>query len=113
MESFFRRSPDATWTRQARLHIYALPTATAVATMAAAYQDFLSQRQLPNLSHQPGRWLHLSVEKFNAHLDDLTSAQQADLRAALQRHVAAVPAFTVQIGPALVADHTIPLDAVP
>ena len=113
MESFFTRSEGATWSRQGRLHVYALPPDDAVAAMATAYQDFLAARGLPNLSYQPARWLHLSVERFNIHLDDLTAAQRATLCTALRVHLAAVPAFTLQVGPALVATHAVTLDAVP
>jgi hypothetical protein len=113
MESFFTRSPEARWPKAGRLHIYALPRDDGVATMTAAYQDLLAARGLINLSRQPGRWLHLSVERFNRYLDELTDAQLAALTTALRRHVASVPAFTLQIGPALVAAHTITLDAVP
>lgn len=113
MKSLFSRSPTARWPKTGRLHVYALPPDDGLATMAAAYQHLLATRGLPNLSHQPGRWLHLSVERLNHYLDELTDTQLSALTTALREHVAAVPAFTLQIGPALVATHTITLDAVP
>jgi hypothetical protein len=113
MESFFTRKPDATWPKAGRLHIYALPRSDAVAAIAAPYQDFITARGLPNLSLQPLQWLHLSVERFNVYLDELMPAQITTLREALKQHLAVVPAFDLQVGPALVATHTITLDAVP
>lgn len=113
MESFFTRSPDARWPKAGRLHIYALPPDGRVAEMATTYQDFLTARGLTTLSRQPARWLHLSVERVNHHIDELTGEQLTTLASALREHLAAVPAFVLQIGPALVATHTITLDAVP
>lgn len=83
MESFFTRHAHARWPKSGLLHVYVLPPDDAVATMATAYQDRLRERGLTNLSHQPGRWLHLSVERVNAHADELTSRQLTTLTEAL------------------------------
>lgn len=77
--------------------------------MATAYQHLLDTRGLNNQSRQPSRWLHVSVERLNHYLDELTDRQLTALTAALGQHVAAIPAFTLQIGLALVSapsDHS-------
>ena len=114
MQSFFTRRPDATWTQQKRLHVYLLPHDDAVAAVAAAYQNRLDERLVSGrLSRIPRRWLHMSVEKLNVHLDDLREAERAALIENLRAQLATVPEFVLQIGPHLVSAHALELDAWP
>ena len=113
MQSFFDRSSSARWPKVGRLHIYALPPDDHVAAMATAYQDLLHIRGVSNLSRQPAQWLHMTVERIDYYRDELDADRLAALRTALHEHVATVPAFELQIGPALVSLHSITLDAVP
>ncbi|GAB4060575.1 2'-5' RNA ligase family protein [Catellatospora paridis] len=113
MESFFTRTPQATWPRPTgRLHIYA-PVNAEVTAMAARYQGLLAARGLRELSRQPARWLHMSVEHLTRHLDELTPDQLETLTGELRARLATVPAFSLQVGPALVSAHSITLDAFP
>jgi len=113
MQSFFEAVPAAKWVRSTgRLHVYAV-AGGEVAAMAEGYQRLLAERGVAGLSRQPASYLHLTVELIQRYVDELTGDQLEQLVAALAGRIAAVPAFDMQIGPALVALHSITLDAVP
>lgn len=113
MRSFFETVPAARWPRsQGRLHVYAVADG-AVAEMAATFQQLLAERGVTGLSRQPAAYLHMTIEMIQRYVEDLTEDQLTGLRTALTARIAGVPAFDLQVGPALVAAHSITLDAVP
>lgn len=112
MESFFERSSTARWQRDGVLHIY-LVAPPAVTLLAEAYQQALADRAVSNLPPQPPKWLHMTVERFNQHRDDLDDLRLTALCNSLRAELAEVPAFSLQVGPALPSAYSISLDAVP
>jgi 2'-5' RNA ligase len=113
MQSFFSRVPAARWPSPfGRLHVYAF-AGPEVTTLTQAYQRLLAERGVTGLSRQPAPFLHLTVEMLLPHVDDLTGEQLGRLRDALAEQIAALPAFELQVGPALLSLYSITLDAVP
>lgn len=107
MKSFF---DSMTWPRSAgRLHVYAFAN-PAVARMADAYHEVIDR---PGLPRQPDEFLHVTIEQIQRYADDLPAEQIAALVAALAKHIAAVPAFDLTIGPALLTYSAVGFDAVP
>jgi hypothetical protein len=110
MRSFFASN---TWPRSSgRLHVYAFANAP-VGELAAAYHRVLTANGVTGLPAQPAAFLHVTIEQVQRYVDDLTPAELAALSAALGKHIAAVPAFDLTVGPALVTSRGILLDAVP
>ena len=110
MKSFFE---SWTWPRpRGRLHVYALAN-PAVAAMADAYHGVLADGGVTGLARQPDEFLHVTIEQVQRYTEDLTGDQLTTLISTLGKHIAAVPAFDLTVGPALVYTHAITLDAVP
>jgi len=94
------------------LHLYVLPN-RQVRDMAVAYQQVFDQRGIDGLSRQPADHLHITVQKLLVWRHDLADEQVKALADTLRIHVARVPAWTAQVGPALVAGTSIGLDVTP
>ncbi|MFT3889394.1 MAG: 2'-5' RNA ligase family protein [Arachnia sp.] len=102
MHSFFDYM--APWPRnEGSLHVYALPDDTARERLVAASERL---EGLPGLPRMPEPWLHLTVSRL-AHFDDIPSADLSRLGAALDREVAGLGAFDVQLGTPWAFEHAV------
>ncbi len=106
MKSFFE---GRTWPAgQTLLHLYVLPNPSDLEACRAAYIPLLDGDSA--LAVVPERWTHATLLKIGIPAAEIAPAMRNTLAERLQQRLAAVPAFELVAGPALVGASAVVLD---
>ncbi|MGI8307159.1 NUDIX domain-containing protein [Saccharopolyspora hattusasensis] len=113
MRDFFRRHGSATWGRQDRLHVYALPTEPLRRAVDQYHRALVGLAAEHGLGLQPRENVHFTVQMLHCYLDEMSQPQLDSLVERLRAELRSVEPITLQVGPPVPSTHAVELHVSP